>query len=669
MAVTMDNLFSAKSVPGGTASELNARASKKWNPALGQAKTWAHVMSLAEGSPYPITKYSSFGDAYDGNNRPKALIDNIKISSKGEFGTTKRGTVSLLVFNEEELNQIADAYFIPDMSIRIQWGWTVNAAGAGPPSPMTGPMFDSDAIKAMEGTSASSPATYCGFQGRIISWDVTLQPTENVWKVTLEAVGAGDSISETPASVASDKCNCKKEVTGGAGAEDEEKKEVVEKSSNLQAALMELWDSPGFISNIQSGLKGGGEYVAEEIAYPGFSRDENGQEDTSGFLWIDADLDARETFISWGTVESLFSRCSAQPWAGAYPGIFEIDSRGIEINVPTQERGNWFSSDPRVCILPGGGLVFEQPTEWTDYLGGLGLLIDAASGTAGFPQATGNCFNGSNSIKLTGIMVSTVHLLKRVREFEKNKTPILKAMQTLLNDINIACGNVWEFEIIDITDQEGASPNPGVLKLAIIDANSAPAKAASFTFKATPEGGFCRDIKLELKMTDAMKTQALYGAGGNVEVPAGPACNSRFIMYSKGKKKNLGKVTDATGKSPDDFCNGGEKCNPGNEIEHPVDKLQKEAVSSNIDGARVWLETQKQKDESGGSAYCKNSILPMNFSATVTGIGGFRWGQSVTCDRIPQEMRDSVVYQVTTVEHSVTADDWTTTVNTVARKI
>ena len=165
-----------------------------------------------------------------------------------------------------------------------------------------------------------------------------------------------------------------------------------------------------------------------------------------------------------------------------------------------------------------------------------------------------------------------------------------------------------------------------------------------------------------------MKTQALYGAGGNTEVPPGPACNSRFIMYTQGKKKNTGKPTDASGKSPDDFCNGGEKCNPGNETEHPIEKLQKEAVSANIDGARVYLESQKQKAEAGEGAYCKNAILPMQFSATVTGIGGFKWGQSVTCDRIPAEMRDSVVYQVTTVEHNVTADDWTTTINTVAKK-
>jgi hypothetical protein len=59
----------------------------------------------------------------------------------------------------------------------------------------------------------------------------------------------------------------------------------------------------------------------------------------------------------------------------------------------------------------------------------------------------------------------------------------------------------------------------------------------------------------------------------------------------------------------------------------------------------------------------------MSFSATITGIGGFRWGQNVTCDRIPEEMRKVVRYQVTTVEHNVTPDDWVTTINTVARLV
>ena len=57
----------------------------------------------------------------------------------------------------------------------------------------------------------------------------------------------------------------------------------------------------------------------------------------------------------------------------------------------------------------------------------------------------------------------------------------------------------------------------------------------------------------------------------------------------------------------------------------------------------------------------------MNFSATVSGIGGFRWGQSVTCDRLPADIRALTLYQVTAVEHDISPDDWTTTINTVAR--
>jgi hypothetical protein len=70
----------------------------------------------------------------------------------------------------------------------------------------------------------------------------------------------------------------------------------------------------------------------------------------------------------------------------------------------------------------------------------------------------------------------------------------------------------------------------------------------------------------------------------------------------------------------------------------------------------------------GISAYCATAALPMGFSATLTGIGGFRWGQTITCDRLPADMQKLVKYQVTTVEHNVTPDDWATSINTIARK-
>jgi len=253
----------------------------------------------------------------------------------------------------------------------------------------------------------------------------------------------------------------------------------------------------------------------------------------------------------------------------------------------------------------------------------------------------------------------------------------MTALTTLLSDINKACGSPWEFELLDVSTQAGAAAG-GVVHLAIIDANAPELKREPFKFLATPKGGgFCREIKLELKMTDAMKTQALYGSNGSTEVPSagGTPCASRFMQYTKTLKVNTGKTQLTSNANLDAFCRAMDVCNESNPTDHPIDKLKKEAVGVNIDAARVYLETQKRKSElndmqgsTGISAYCASAALPMNFSATLTGIGGFKWGQSVTCDRIPEDMQKLVKYQVTTIEHSVTPDDWTTTINTVARK-
>ena len=39
-----------------------------------------------------------------------------------------------------------------------------------------------------------------------------------------------------------------------------------------------------------------------------------------------------------------------------------------------------------------------------------------------------------------------------MKEFEQGDESAMKFIQTLLDDINKACGNVWEFAVIDITD-------------------------------------------------------------------------------------------------------------------------------------------------------------------------------------------------------------------------
>ena len=678
----MGNPFSLKQVPSSTRSELIARGVRKWNPSLGEAKTWIHVSSMAEGANEALVlkDFKTFRDAYNIDNRPNIVIRGFKIGAKGEFGTTRQATLDLTIFDDNYFNKFSADYLIPDMSIRVQFGWSVDSDGKPSPSPITGQDLDSKSIRRMQKLSNSNP-TYEGFQGRVLGWDVKLVPDINAWDITLTLVGAADAVAETSVVHVSQECNCKKEITGQTAEGNDEKQEVIEKTSDLEAALLQVFEDPANLNRISS-LQGAPNLLAEEIAYPGFSRDFDGTEDTSGFLWIDADLDARETFVSWGTVEAMLTRLSGQEWGSTgKPASYILDSSDVILKTPLQNGSKWFSADPRVCILPGGGLTFEEPTEWTDYLNiniagfdtgiGVGSLIDSFVGEGGFPQASGNCFISDQEVRLVDIMISTVHLNKRAKEFSQNPdgAGLVSAISALLKDINVACGNVWELELLDASIDNEDEDAPTILK--IIDANDASNAVDTFIIRAAPaNSGFCRNIQLEFKPTDAMKTQALYGAQRNQTgkgIANNKPCATRFLIFTQDGKKSLGKP--AVGDRPK-TCET-EVCQESNQTEDPVAALQKEPVGLTINSARNYLMEQKQKADldalSAATSYCTSPLLPIQFSATFTGVSGFRWGQVVSCDRLPQEVRNSLIFQVTAVEHTLTVEDWVTTVNTVAR--
>ena len=300
-------------------------------------------------------------------------------------------------------------------------------------------------------------------------------------------------------------------------------------------------------------------------------------------------------------------------------------------------------------------------------------MIDVAVGEGGFPQASGDCFIDDDSVRLVNIMISTVHLNKRAQEFNQNPTGagLVSAVNALLKDINNACGDVWELELIDTSLDEENNDAPAVLK--IIDANDVANQVQAFIFRALPRNnGFCRSIGLDFKPTDAMKTQALYGGKGtNSEASGNPSatvpCSTRFLIYTQDGKRSLGKPEE--GSRPK-TCET-ETCNEGNQTDDPVTALEKEAVGLTISSARSYLREQKQKATtealSKTEGYCTSPLLPIQFSATLTGVSGFRWGQVVTCDRLPQEVRNKSVFQVTAVEHTLTVEDWVTTINTVFR--
>ena len=63
--------------------------------------------------------------------------------------------------------------------------------------------------------------------------------------------------------------------------------------------------------------------------------------------------------------------------------------------------------------------------------------------------------------------------------------------------------------------------------------------------------------------------------------------------------------------------------------------------------------------------------MPLTFSATMDGIEGWKFGDTVTSSYLPARYKKEgvgkVVFTVTDYEHSISGNDWTTTINASAR--
>jgi hypothetical protein len=230
-------------------------------------------------------------------------------------------------------------------------------------------------------------------------------------------------------------------------------------------------------------------------------------------------------------------------------------------------------------------------------------------------------------------------------------------------------------------------------------------------------------MKMDLKLTEAMKTQATYGGGFAKPVSNG-GCGSTVTAFTKLSGINLGEGNVAAkyaqaianvveyvhqeAKKPENSGKAKVTINindklkenniPNSDYTAVADAINAKLKAGNCgpesseckkDNSETLLDRLKAfKDHitdetvsavrgdvireaslaSGAdSDYCRSSIIPAEFGLTIDGIGGLKFGQSIDCDRFPDEYRKYFYYQVLTSEHSVTPEDWVTTVAAIFR--
>ena len=764
----MSTYFDRKQVPQATQNELDGRTDEmtwqgtpyvnltsmcnKCKPAFQLSLTTENNAKIIAAAEAIVDKEKIIGQDkglyIPSPNRLAftSVVTELKVVKQGELGTSRKATVQIQCPTVEDLAELQQCYFIPGMSVRIQWGYLKDGSTTNPIHPpvelITSPQLNTDFVTTMINHTATAEGVNSeGMQGPVSNFGYTYNKDTDYWDCFFEVISAAQVVEGS-----SNKPNCimppcyvnidntetgggKKTVTYDLFEEDLVAK--ANKGKNLSttqmigAAVVGVVVAVGFVAANVVTLGGASVAIAavgataaagaivtfnavtsdsskttaqswsKVFQYEGDTRDPNNLGKADGGFWSSTmGTGANENYISllklteiWNSYftkgppvvsNALLAAFGVTPQVPQLSfGVLRIPEQAPEptppaiidittslIDYPRSNVGPFIgSSDARICFIPGGE--------------GLDDLLDGYTANE-VPSAIIN-----NQIQAGNIAVNTIHALQVYHTMKDTPDDMgvlgnvkcVDYFNKILSDINASCGSPWDYlrmhpnETGKLTIVSKTNENP--------NANITP-----YELKVGNGMAVLSDLKLELKLTGAMKTQALYGNNkssigkdnctaakfepfglsnnyfidNGVPAPVAPLpCKESEIRREEAGCKTVPTSTKELFEEAGDGHTDGDCANLAERLTHIKDLLVDPVTGVPIEKADT-------------TEACKNITLPFEMSFTlVGGVGGFGFGQIVTCNIVPENVRNKFEFQVLNASHTVNVKGWTTEVTTVAR--
>jgi len=265
-------------------------------------------------------------------------------------------------------------------------------------------------------------------------------------------------------------------------------------------------------------------------------------------------------------------------------------------------------------------------------------------------------FGSGDKIYISGILLGVEWVKKAYDEFVVDNAAnipyknITKFLETVLKRINIASGDIYQISAVLCEPPSNFDGNSGggVQKtiVSIEDANVGKAvtnavDAKAITFEANIFKPLIKSISISSKPPPAMAAAAYTKARG-------------------GKPANLETPTGTT--SP-------EAAKVNADMQKAVENFTKTGFNlSWCEAYRGLLSKKKKLAGSNDSHWINQALYPIDFTVTIDGISGFRFGDVIKTSLVPTAYNAAgLVFVVTKIDHKITAAGWETTLSTAAR--
>jgi len=590
------------------------------------------LMSDRQGN---LTLYSA-----DRNVPKRPLLTSIDVSNEGQMGSLLKGKFSFTAFpvlgeSGFSLGNLDAAFFTPGNEVEISFGWSVHAA--------------SSKACTLEFTGVISGFNWSFNNDMSITADVSVVSAASV------SIGVSGDQSVPKDDGTTPEVDPADKFIDGVNLITQIDKDLLSFKDKIVAPGKFLYVSREDDDN--NNKKGYFDYVA--ISMPTQELPE--EESTNQTQQATAPPPVENKtfwFISLTALVEFVNKLIERYEASAdsqLSGLFEVIVEGNE----TQYYNQYVrSAYPTQVFFPDkimGAYGNFKPYENTSPL-------------------TDGIVNNETCINIGRILLSTDYLKDEYKKYlDETSTNITfrnitKFIEKLIKRINQASGDMYQLTAQMLEDDAlfRGSGSPSTVadklrkaKISIEDSNIPKAHSENihtFKFDGRIFKPLIKSVQISSSPPSGMTAAAFVAARPAGKTKALPSNNNNSTATKKEKEldkfqKEELKAIEAVDKAIESINSGGFN----------------EKWSELFRGGLVGIK----KFRTGGNAHWLNQALyPINFSVTIDGINGFKFGDTIETNLIPTKYSTNdyrLLFTVTKVNHSVKDGIWETTLNTAAR--
>ena len=635
----------------------------------GRIRNNAYIQISSEKDPNVVLpiKGKSMTETYDpqGTGRPAPLLKEITIKLQGDAGSLRRIEGGFICYDTPTFEKYEDALLVPGRKIKVKYGYV------GPETPSESAEFD--------------------FTIYDYSFSIT---KENYFDCSFKGIGPGGTYEENNINTQAAFPN-EKFITNYDGINDAVK--VGNLFDYIDYALQKSGHPAGSFDNflgaftkIQTAIKSRGGTVFN----PGHGTSGTLMDGTGGFAFLKAPEEYNSPtameggvfvakylqYITLGALVNMINKFSINTEQAkeanipTYEIIFDPVYSKIQTHFPS---GLVWSADPIQMLFPykrgtkentyGDYAELSSDRDPDEY-----VSIDHIKRYEELGPETGDPKHILISRDLIRAIQkgfndkATKESSKEESEKADSTIKLKKFMDAVFAAIRVNSGGAWDFYLDqDDTDKQ-------MKKVIIINKKSPGSEQPVKELELNPTGGKngIRELKIEASVPKEFQAAAFGGAPD--------VTNEEELTVNTIKQEEQSTVRDAKEGAMDVAEQNDEARKAMTEGEYATSVISKAKAALNALVNEMSAFEKAQKGQFKDGAGREQVPFPLSFSATLDGVEGFKFGDTISTSFLPSRYREpygpdgkegniKIVFTVTEYEHKIANNDWTTTVKALMR--